>query len=560
MSDSIRLHIALFHTLYRLPSSLGAPDLFRARLDALVNTEVSAALDRVLPAVLVDLGLTPDAEIALQRLAVRVRLRSEDVSSEALAEGWARAIAEALLRTLAPLVASGGGVAADAALFAHRFDAERAYLLERFLGGAEAWWWQPLLGGGGSIPSAREVILGWIRAAPERAPSALASLAVEAPDGMSSALSEDDARALNVELLRAHEQRLDAMRQALPQRPGRAADEAAPSGSGAPADGSIEVDAPRESRRERRREEVNDLLEMPEILALLDVADLQAITRAQAPAVRRLLTICLVLAKRPAAVALLVDVVLAADTAAPGHLPEPRDNAPDDDADEAARTAARRRDFAIDVKARAPGGPPATPRRRALDDDASGNVRVGSGGLLFLIRRVAASSLLDENRGQALEDRLVALGWIALHRALHRLPEAARRAAFVRERPLLSVFSGVRTLPDDLHVTPTGAAAVDAARHLDAIAARLPADLAPCDDGVLATYGPAVEPFEPGHPDRALAHLLLRSSLLRVTPTRADLHLPARSIDVALRLGGWDIDPGFVPHLGRVIRFHYEER
>ena len=76
----------------------------------------------------------------------------------------------------------------------------------------------------------------------------------------------------------------------------------------------------------------------------------------------------------------------------------------------------------------------------------------------------------------------------------------------------------------------------------------------------LAAYGPAVEPFEPGHPHRALARLLLRSAVLRVTPVRADLHLPMRAIDVALRLGGWDIDPGFVPHLGRVIRFHYEER
>src|SRR5262249_9728458 len=155
-------------------------------------------------------------------------------------------------------------------------------------------------------------------------------------------------------------------------------------------------------------------------------------------------------------------------------------------------------------------------------------------------------------------ERLSALGLLALHRALGALPEGARRAALERERPLLAVFAGKARLPDELHTPPRGPACDDAAAVLDAIAATLPDDLAPCLDGVLASYGPGVEPFESGHPHRPLAHLLLRAGNLLVTPERADLRLPLRAVDVALRVGGWDIDPGFVPHLGRVIRFHYE--
>jgi hypothetical protein len=94
---------------------------------------------------------------------------------------------------------------------------------------------------------------------------------------------------------------------------------------------------------------------------------------------------------------------------------------------------------------------------------------------------------------------------------------------------------------------------------LDALAADLPRDLEAYADGALATYG-SPAPFASSFPHRALAHLLLRAGRLRATRTHADLHLPARAVSVALRVAGWDIDPGWVPYLGRVIRFHYDGR
>jgi hypothetical protein len=45
---------------------------------------------------------------------------------------------------------------------------------------------------------------------------------------------------------------------------------------------------------------------------------------------------------------------------------------------------------------------------------------------------------------------------------------------------------------------------------------------------------------------------------LWATETHLDLDLAATSVDLALRLSGLDLDPGWVPWLGRVVRFHYD--
>ena len=46
---------------------------------------------------------------------------------------------------------------------------------------------------------------------------------------------------------------------------------------------------------------------------------------------------------------------------------------------------------------------------------------------------------------------------------------------------------------------------------------------------------------------------------LWATETHLDLDLDTTSIDLALRLSGLDLDPGRVPWLGRVVRFHYDQ-
>jgi hypothetical protein len=46
---------------------------------------------------------------------------------------------------------------------------------------------------------------------------------------------------------------------------------------------------------------------------------------------------------------------------------------------------------------------------------------------------------------------------------------------------------------------------------------------------------------------------------LWATETHLDLDLETTSVDLALRLSGLDLDPGWVPWLGRVVRFHYDQ-
>jgi len=51
---------------------------------------------------------------------------------------------------------------------------------------------------------------------------------------------------------------------------------------------------------------------------------------------------------------------------------------------------------------------------------------------------------------------------------------------------------------------------------------------------------------------------LAQNARLRATETHLDLDLAAAEIDIVLRLSGLDLDPGWVPWLGRVVTFHYD--
>jgi len=50
---------------------------------------------------------------------------------------------------------------------------------------------------------------------------------------------------------------------------------------------------------------------------------------------------------------------------------------------------------------------------------------------------------------------------------------------------------------------------------------------------------------------------LAQLARLRATETHLDLDLATTSVDLTLRLSGLDLDPGWVPWLGRVATFHY---
>lgn len=52
---------------------------------------------------------------------------------------------------------------------------------------------------------------------------------------------------------------------------------------------------------------------------------------------------------------------------------------------------------------------------------------------------------------------------------------------------------------------------------------------------------------------------LAQPARLRATETHLDLDLEVTDIDIAVRLAGLDFDPGWVPWLGRVVAFHYDQ-
>ena len=59
-------------------------------------------------------------------------------------------------------------------------------------------------------------------------------------------------------------------------------------------------------------------------------------------------------------------------------------------------------------------------------------------------------------------------------------------------------------------------------------------------------------------PKISLRRLVRRPALVHATPTHIDLCFDARWVELEVRLAGLDLDPGWVPWLGRVVTFHYD--
>ncbi|HEY2289287.1 MAG TPA: hypothetical protein VGM86_01180, partial [Thermoanaerobaculia bacterium] len=56
-----------------------------------------------------------------------------------------------------------------------------------------------------------------------------------------------------------------------------------------------------------------------------------------------------------------------------------------------------------------------------------------------------------------------------------------------------------------------------------------------------------------------LADLVQRPGQVIATRTHLDVFLDPRQVEIRVRRAGLDLDPGWVPWLGRVVRFHYEQ-
>lgn len=548
-----------------LTSDEGA-ETWRARVDACSRTGLARALREVLPGVMESVGLGPEAEVVIARLRVRVVVEGEGVSEVELSDAWARAVAAELRAVVEPLARAGGGATSEVAVFADRFAAERQAVLELAAGLQAPWWWPAVSGGGDRGVAA--VFRGWLNEAPERAPAAVAEVARASAGGLSGVLSAGEARALLGDLVRGRDYRRLLL--------GAPRAEAAEVGTGA--DGGVESwGADAAARRVRGEGSAALLAEEARVVGWSRGADVQ-----------RFVAACLVLARSPA-VEVSLDTVFD-----PSGRGEPSGESSGDGiggevgrraaAEEGSRAGAPSKDEEAEDGGSARGDvrpAEAAPERGAREaalrvegpmrgPEEGVRYRVETGGLLFLVRRVARSRWLAEHRGEALSQRLAAFGAVALDRVTGSLPLAVKLSVFHRQWPLVQVFSavpdeppkgafsGAETALAEIGIT-SGEVLSDATRLASEIASEIPAELSVFEAGARGVFGDREWPFAAGEPAGRLAALLCRPGHLRVSAHRAELTLPGRSIDVALRLGGWDIDPGFVPYLGRVIGFVYEE-
>jgi hypothetical protein len=55
----------------------------------------------------------------------------------------------------------------------------------------------------------------------------------------------------------------------------------------------------------------------------------------------------------------------------------------------------------------------------------------------------------------------------------------------------------------------------------------------------------------------SLRDVVRRPGLVLLTRTDLDISLPLTSVDIRIRRVGLDLDPGWLPWFGRVVRFHY---
>lgn len=52
--------------------------------------------------------------------------------------------------------------------------------------------------------------------------------------------------------------------------------------------------------------------------------------------------------------------------------------------------------------------------------------------------------------------------------------------------------------------------------------------------------------------------LLARAAQVHLSPSHVDMFLPLQAVQLPVRLAGLDINPGWLPWLGKVVGFHYD--
>lgn len=182
--------------------------------------------------------------------------------------------------------------------------------------------------------------------------------------------------------------------------------------------------------------------------------------------------------------------------------------------------------------------------------------RTGWGGLLFLLHLVAPAGLLDDM--PALAGRTLA--W-RLHRiALQLLPLAAddpAALAFAGLAPDAPAPEGEASAAEQAALAVAAAALVAALRALLVVPALLP-EASPEISTKASIHAVPLPPLSDWPQAALLTRVAQRNALVLAWPGWIELQLEMRSVDTALRRAGLDLDPGWLPWLGAVLRFGYD--
>lgn len=479
----------------------------------LADRQLARALDGAGERALARAGLPAGAVAAVERLDLHLQV-APGVPVGELARGWAGALEAQLARLLAECPPGDADPDATAVWFADPWAAELRHLERCAAGEPEAWWAFDLAGDGDEAdPLAPIAILTrWLARNPPRAIATMAGLARHAP-AIATRLTAAEADALSTALIavaaaRSHVEPSGPK----PALPLGVANVSPPPDAdfAAPADGLIHLAA--------------------------------RLIAAATPAQARPWLAVLLLTLQPATSRLTADR-LTARVAALAHGMNPPTGAqssPSPSPSTAPKTA--------------PSNATDAPGDFGLTPDATTHA-IHAGGLLLLLRPLARLGLLPDaaQLGPALGD----LALTALRRVLAPLPPGERAVAEERERPLLAVFAPECDWRDPINRIPV-AHPHTAGQILDALVAAIPPDIAFAPGSLRQIFGLASPAFPTAYVHR-LAALLLRPGELRVTPWQAELAWPLAAVDLALRRAGWDQDPGWLPWLGRSVRFRFGE-
>lgn len=503
------------------------------QLRQVAGPRLARALDGAGARALARAGLPAEAMVAVRRLDLALRI-SADVDARQLANGWAAAFEAALAHLLANTPPGDDDPDAAAVWFADAWAAEGRHLARRAAGLPDAWWAQDLAGGDGhgegvAAPdlsaslAALTILLRWLARDPPRALGAMAALA-RADAHIATLLDADAARSLTRHLLGLFAQ---------------------PAGPAPTSPLAHSTPSPSPTANRQLEQALAPIAELrTALLATLHAgAGPRGTSNEQALGQASPWLLATLFASNPALTRLPATTI---EPALAGWLQ--RTTAPKPAATHTAAEAPSAR----------PESPAATPEPPATAPDAAPALlpdrhAIHAGGLLLLLRPMARLGLLPPP--EHLAQRLGDLALTALRRALAPLLPAERAVAQERERPLLAVFAPECDWRERIATLPVhDPAAADAL--LDALVDAIPADITFAPGAPRRIFGSAQPAFATA-PARRLACLLLRPGQLAITAWDAEMTWPLDSIDLALRRAGWDQDPGWLPWLGRSLRWRF---